>query len=280
MSLSFHRLIDELIPRSKCEPSISHDHFLRDVIQQWTYLYSDFEADGHTCPCGARIKELCYIRNVETEEELYVGNDCIIQFGSYIKDVAEVARSLRAGLEMTMVEECCNHYHFRLGPHTSNVVKLDAGVREHFGGRSPLYREDGHYMIRMEKPQDKEKLVELDFDVPYRIVSQLCRHPRKPEKVLYVFYALWEDAERIRGEEPFIPPPPLEEEEEEESEEEEEEEDEEDDSCSEEESYEENDIVIDMSKPMEEIDYEDSSSSSSFEGLKSKKKRVRPCGIN
>lgn len=48
--------------------------------KEWNLTRIEFRKGFDHCPCGQRIKELCYITNQNNGNETYVGNVCINKF--------------------------------------------------------------------------------------------------------------------------------------------------------------------------------------------------------
>ena len=54
--------------------SVNQENFRRE----WIALHRQTCEEPETCPCGKRgIKELCWVQNVLTNEEFFIGNCCI-----------------------------------------------------------------------------------------------------------------------------------------------------------------------------------------------------------
>ena len=47
---------------------------------EWKLVGVQINEDFDNCPCGQRIKELCFIRNQLNGRDTYVGNVCVNQF--------------------------------------------------------------------------------------------------------------------------------------------------------------------------------------------------------
>lgn len=132
---SFKRLIQHLIPISKCDKDISFSDFIEFVIPtQWRakhIIYTD--ENGNNCPCGhANIHYLCYIRNIETNNELYIGNECVKRFSTEHWDVASFGIKIREGVSLTLERACCTHLHmsFTAG---SPFFKKHAAITNQYG---------------------------------------------------------------------------------------------------------------------------------------------------
>ena len=69
------------------------------------YLSEDFDS----CPCGQDIKELCYIKNMATGNETYVGNICVKNFlgidtGNLFKGLRRIAADYTANANKDLIE--------------------------------------------------------------------------------------------------------------------------------------------------------------------------------
>lgn len=135
---NFRKLVRKLKPLSQCDQKISVVEF-RDVIipQQWRIVYSDYTEEETKCPCGKHgIKERCYIRNIVTKHELFVGNECIKRFSKSHCIIATIAKTIGHGVSLKFKEKCCSHYHFSLNARSALITKNDV-ILEYFG-RSPV----------------------------------------------------------------------------------------------------------------------------------------------
>jgi len=47
---------------------------------EWVLEYVEVSEEFDSCPCGQEIKEHCYIRNLKTGHQTYVGNVCVNRF--------------------------------------------------------------------------------------------------------------------------------------------------------------------------------------------------------
>lgn len=47
---------------------------------EWVLEFVEVSEEFDFCPCGQQIKEHCYIRNVKTGNQTYVGNVCVNRF--------------------------------------------------------------------------------------------------------------------------------------------------------------------------------------------------------
>jgi len=50
--------------------------------QEWVFSAATYHLTYTNCPCGVQIREMCYIHNIENNNETYIGNVCVNQFMS------------------------------------------------------------------------------------------------------------------------------------------------------------------------------------------------------
>lgn len=219
----FEQCIDHLITLSDCENDIGHAAFLRDIMGQWRFLYSFYDDDGdHVCPCGqAHIKNISVIQNLRTNETVVIGSNCITHFYPGHAVFWDISSTLRKGLDVTLDEQCCTHYHFRINDATSPIIVRNNEMLE-FVESTPLQRKaDGHYQIEVLKSTDVEVNPRFKLGRRYNVII----HARSNgTNLTYVFFSTLKDAQRVRDETAFRV---VEEEEEDEYDEEEEEEEDE-----------------------------------------------------
>lgn len=67
------RLAEHIVPLSAA------DNF-DDAKAEWDVVRFEWHEESGNCPCGHFIKEFCYIQNVITGNETYVGNVCVNKF--------------------------------------------------------------------------------------------------------------------------------------------------------------------------------------------------------
>jgi hypothetical protein len=137
---NFDQLIRTLIPLSECDEDISLKLFVKEVLPvQWIIIESEY-GPKTVCPCGHDpIYERCYIQNILTDRQLYVGNVCITRFSDNHDDVCKVITKLRKdGFEGSFKGECPEFYRFRV-TNTRNhmMVKFNDAMVAHFDS-SPL----------------------------------------------------------------------------------------------------------------------------------------------
>lgn len=217
-TLALHRILDEIISRSQCEPGITHEAFMKEVmLSQWRYAGSKVPEDYEhvECLCGQHLTaECCIIVNRLTGEQVIIGNNCVQNFFKEYDATSRIAHTLRTGVAVKLLKECCNHYHFQIRAGArSNIVTYNAELIS-VCGSSPLER--GTHVMRVEKSKEADYQLELEEGKDYNIMCQLIMHPTK-EKALYVFRALASHASYVRELEEYVPPPQVEEEEESES---------------------------------------------------------------
>jgi len=151
---------------------------------QWRIMRSDYDFSGTiSCPCGKQhIQELCYIQNILTGAETFVGNVCIKRFSDIHKNVCIVAKKIRKdGITVEFESACCSHYHFHLvNTRAHSIVMYNDAMVDHFGS-SPLNVET--MRIRIEKSEDHS----FDFVVGarYNINLRFERHATK-NKLAYI----------------------------------------------------------------------------------------------
>jgi hypothetical protein len=71
MSHNFEQLKAHILPLSEAST-------FEAARQEWVLDYVEVSDDFDSCPCGHDIREHCYIRNVRTSNQTYVG-DCMCQ---------------------------------------------------------------------------------------------------------------------------------------------------------------------------------------------------------
>lgn len=69
----FETLKAHILPLSNAEEFI-------DAKNEWKLVDIVIDDEFDHCPCGQKIKEICYIENVLNRNRSYVGNRCIKQF--------------------------------------------------------------------------------------------------------------------------------------------------------------------------------------------------------
>jgi hypothetical protein len=53
------------------------------MLEEWILLHREIAEEPQTCPCGKKgIRELCYIHNILTRNELCIGNCCVLQLNT------------------------------------------------------------------------------------------------------------------------------------------------------------------------------------------------------
>lgn len=73
MEHNFERLKAHILPLSKARD-------FETARTEWRLVAVEISDDFDNCPCGQEIKEHCYIENVLTKNNTYVGNVCINRF--------------------------------------------------------------------------------------------------------------------------------------------------------------------------------------------------------
>src|SRR5438105_4655404 len=64
---------------------------------EWVLEHVEVSEEFDSCPCGQEIKEHCYIRNLKTGHQTYVGNVCVNRFiGIDTGNLFDGLRRLRA----------------------------------------------------------------------------------------------------------------------------------------------------------------------------------------
>jgi len=70
---NFQKLKEKILPLSQAKS------FYKAKLE-WKLTSVHIENNWSHCPCGQKIKELCYITNVKNKNKIYVGNVCINNF--------------------------------------------------------------------------------------------------------------------------------------------------------------------------------------------------------
>ncbi|EJO9911212.1 hypothetical protein NU785_002817 [Vibrio parahaemolyticus] len=73
MEHNFERLKEHILP-------LSNSQDFHAAKNEWKLVGIEIQEDWDHCPCGQRIKELCYIQNQFNANKTYVGNVCVNQF--------------------------------------------------------------------------------------------------------------------------------------------------------------------------------------------------------
>ena len=73
MTHNFERLVAHILPLSKAST-------FNLARLEWELRYIEVSDEPDHCPCGHEIREHCYIENVLTHAQTYVGNVCVHQF--------------------------------------------------------------------------------------------------------------------------------------------------------------------------------------------------------
>lgn len=70
---NLQRLVAHILP-------LSRGQTFEAARQEWVLEYVEVSDEFDSCPCGQDIKEHCYIRNLLTGNQTYVGNVCVNRF--------------------------------------------------------------------------------------------------------------------------------------------------------------------------------------------------------
>lgn len=74
MDHNFERLKEHILP-------LSHETYnFSTARNEWKLIGVEINDEFDNCPCGQRIKELCYIQNKINNNRTYVGNVCVNLF--------------------------------------------------------------------------------------------------------------------------------------------------------------------------------------------------------
>lgn len=73
MSHNFETLKAHILPLSRASTFDA-------ARAEWVLEYVEVSEEFDSCPCGQEIKEHCYIRNLKTGHQTYVGNVCVNRF--------------------------------------------------------------------------------------------------------------------------------------------------------------------------------------------------------
>lgn len=73
VTLTFEKLKDHIL-------SLSNSQDFHAAKNEWKLVGVEIQENWNNCPCGKRIKELCYIQNQFNANKTYVGNVCVSQF--------------------------------------------------------------------------------------------------------------------------------------------------------------------------------------------------------
>jgi hypothetical protein len=76
---------------------------------EWTLVAVEISDEVDNCPCGQEIKEHCYIKNIRTGHQTYVGNVCINRFigidtGSLFDGLKRIAEDETANANQDVIE--------------------------------------------------------------------------------------------------------------------------------------------------------------------------------
>lgn len=98
---SYQLLMKHIVPFSKSnDPKVARKEWVLVDVR----LYDSF----YSCPCGHRIKELCFIENKFTGRKTYVGNVCIKKFlgidtGRLFDGLKRIANNNRANANEDLI---------------------------------------------------------------------------------------------------------------------------------------------------------------------------------
>jgi len=112
-----------------------------------------------------------------------------------------VSEALRKGIDVTLIQECCDHYHFQIVDSNSAPVVQNDRLLE-FVETTPLTQDEhGAYFIRVDKSNDVDVKPHFKPNRTYRVVI----YARSDGETLsYLFFSLFKDAAKVRDESVFI----------------------------------------------------------------------------
>ena len=94
MEHNFEALQDHIL-------SLSRASDFHSAKNEWRLIGVEIHDNFDNCPCGQRIKELCYIKNDKNGNKTYVGNVCINRFigidtGNLFDGLKRIAKDTQA----------------------------------------------------------------------------------------------------------------------------------------------------------------------------------------
>lgn len=102
MSHNFEALKAHILPLSQAQT-------FEAARLEWILEYVEVSEEFDSCPCGQQIKEHCYIRNIVTGRNTYVGNVCVNRFigietGNLFDGLKRLQVNPRANPNMAVIE--------------------------------------------------------------------------------------------------------------------------------------------------------------------------------
>lgn len=95
MTRNFDNLTYHIVPLSVADD-------FESAKKEWKLVDVELHEEFDNCPCGQKIKELCYILNRLNQKKTYVGNVCINKF------IGIETGNLFAGLKRIAKDELAN----------------------------------------------------------------------------------------------------------------------------------------------------------------------------
>ncbi|WP_230988309.1 hypothetical protein [Bathymodiolus japonicus methanotrophic gill symbiont] len=89
--------------------TLSNKQEFSEAKKEWVLVGFKLKNDFDKCPCGKRIKELCYIKNKETDKKTYVGNVCVnifigIETGNLFDGLKRINKDILANANEDLIE--------------------------------------------------------------------------------------------------------------------------------------------------------------------------------
>jgi hypothetical protein len=102
VSHNFEALKEHILPLSRAKT-------FEAARTEWVLEYVEVSDEFDSCPCGQEIKEHCYIRNVQTGNQTYVGNVCVNRFigidtGTLFEGLKRLREDPRANANQAVID--------------------------------------------------------------------------------------------------------------------------------------------------------------------------------
>lgn len=107
-------LVDSSFERLKTHIlSLSKSDAFSVAKAEWKLVGVQINYDFDNCPCGQRIKELCFIQNQSNGKKTYVGNVCVNQFigietGGLFDGLRRIALDYSANANQDLINHAYN----------------------------------------------------------------------------------------------------------------------------------------------------------------------------